>query len=439
MRKVFNVILHILGFPVVIALVVLLNLNIITTQMKNYTFFVFIGVIVTVVMAIIYYICYACITKKPKQKEGKKKKKRKSIFNQTMRLCMVVVFTLTGLWVVCDVALPDFLADATSSTIYYEDLADGWNDRAEVNEDLLNTFIELNVKAGTLPRPNNAEGKKMKEKEAVDYYIGQGINAVIPALEGNEYYNTIGGLFAIQYQSINANGYQTFTHPWIDFATSDRLTIPCLIHLLLDKREIKQDAITLDKFTKVEENEEGKTEVTSVMFVVYDKEKKEITVEHVNWTVLDMLGTDNVIDLGGLDLSAFAVLQPLVTDILGRVARIVADEDILGSGLTVKFDMKEGKVVLTPSNAERGVLGYQEMAWLDSNGLIYALVTLFSLRRVFLVAAVYLVVINLLIGCARGMLKEEKERKKRAEMPLVKKAPEKKNDYSPYFYGRVNG
>ena len=64
---------------------------------------------------------------------------------------MVVVITMTGLWCVCDIALPDLLAEATSSTIYYEDLADGWDDRAEVNEDLLNTFIEMSGKAGTLP------------------------------------------------------------------------------------------------------------------------------------------------------------------------------------------------------------------------------------------------------------------------------------------------
>ena len=70
----------------------------------------------------------------------------------------------------------------------------------------------------------------------------------------------------------------------------------------------------------------------------------------------------------------------------------------------------------------------QEMAWLDSNGLIYALVTLFSLRRVFLIAAAYLVVINLLIGCARGMLKEEKARRKRAEAPLPVKEPVENND-----------
>ena len=146
MKKALCVIFHILGYPLLLAAVLYANWNIMMTQTKNYGVFVFVGVIVAVVMALIYYVCYAAIT-------SKKKKKRKTIFNQTVRLCMVVVITMTGLWCVCDIALPDFLAGATSSTIYYEDLADNWKARAEVNEELLNNFIYLSVKAGTLPTP----------------------------------------------------------------------------------------------------------------------------------------------------------------------------------------------------------------------------------------------------------------------------------------------
>ena len=233
------------------------------TQTKNYGVFVFVGSIVTVVMGLIYYACYAAIT-------SKKRKKKKSIFNQTLRLCMVVVITMTGLWCVCDIALPDLLAEATSSTIYYEDLADGWDDRAEVNEDLLNTFIEMSVKAGTLPKGN------MKTDEAVEYYQSKGLKESIAELGDNEYYKTIGGLLEIQYQSINANGFQTFTHPWVDFATSGRLTIPCLVHLLLDKREPAADKVTNTDFCTVKETADGNKEVTAVLFAEYDKTTKLI-------------------------------------------------------------------------------------------------------------------------------------------------------------------
>ena len=110
MKKALCVIFHILGYPLLLAAVLYFNWNIMMSQVKNYGVFVFVGVIVAVVMALIYYICYAAIT-------SKKKKKRKTIFNQTVRLCMAVVIPMTGLWCLCDIALPDFLADATSSTI----------------------------------------------------------------------------------------------------------------------------------------------------------------------------------------------------------------------------------------------------------------------------------------------------------------------------------
>lgn len=421
MKKVLCVLLHILGYPLLLAAMLYLNWNIIMTQTKNYGVFVFVGVIVAAVMAIIYYVCYAAIT-------SKKKKKRKTIFNQTVRLCMVVVITMTGLWVVCDVALPDMLAGATSSTIYYEDLADGWDDRADVNEALLDKFIELSVKAGTLPHDAS-----MTEAEAVEYYQNKGYNEAVSELSDNEHYGTIGGLFAIQYQSINAKGYQTFTHPWIDCATSDRLTIPCLVHLLLDEREISQKSISNYDYTEYVENPDGTKEVTSVFFAVYDKETSTIKLENVNWTVLDMLGTDNVVDLSGLIggnetiAGMIPLLRGIIDQLLPKIANIAAADELLGSPVEIKFnydkDMGTAEVVLTPMNESRGVLGYQEMAWLDSNGLIYALVTLFSTRRVFLVFAAWGVVINLLIGLTRGMCKEEKEKRRRVN---AVQAPEKR-------------
>jgi hypothetical protein len=411
MKKASVIILHILAYPALLGVVLYFDWNIIVTQTKNYGVYVFVGVIVTALMALIYYICYAAIT-------SKKKKRRKSVFNQTMRLCMVVVFTMTGLWCVCDLALPDFLSDATSSTIYYEDLADDWAERADVNADLLNDFIELSVKAGTLPY----DAKTMSEAQAIEYYQSKGINETIPELQGNEYYTTINGLMAIQYQSINANGYQTFTHPWIDFATGGRLTIPCIVHLLLDKKEIDQEAIKDYDYTKYTENADGTKEVTSVMFVVYDDATKTITLKNVNWTVLDMLGSDNVIDIGDMIPSDYKGVvsfgSVLINNILGIVTDALGGEDILGSKInviaTLGGEEKVYTITLRPSNESRGVLGYQYMAWLDSNGLVYALVTLFSCRKAFLIFAAWGVVINLLIGCARGMCREEKEKRKRA-------------------------
>lgn len=440
-NKILVIILHVLMYPVLVGAVLVLNWKIIMSQTKNYGIFVFVGLIVTLVMTLIYYLCYLAIT-------SKKKARKKSIFNQTVRLCMVVVFTMTGLWAVVDIALPDFLATATSSTIYYEELADGWNDRAQVNEDLLNTFIELSVKAGTLPAPyDEATEEYWDEESTIAYYQKKGYNDVIKELKDNEDYNTIGGLFAIQYQSINANGYQTFTHPWIDFATSDRLTIPCLVHLLLDKREIKQDAITNDKYTKTTEQEDGTVVVDSVFFVVYDKQEKAIILKDVDWTVLDMIGTDTVVDLGGMvkgssfEAIVFSpmgegIVEEINNTLFPIVANTIADDELVGSDITVFIEMdteeKELAVVLRPSNAARGVLGYQEMAWLDSNGLIYAIVTLFSTRKAFLIFAVYGVIINLLIGFARGMGSEEREMRNKVTFNVF--AMQQRRRLSPPVY-----
>lgn len=447
MKKATLIILHILGYPLLLALMLYLNWNIIVNQTKNYGIFALVGVLTTVVFALIYYVCYAAIA-------SKKRKKRKSIFNQTVRLCMVVAITMAGLWIVADNALPDMLADATSGTVFYEDLADGWEDRAEVNDQLLRKFIEMNVRAGTLPY----DGEKLTESEAIEYYQSKGYSKTLTELSNNEHikklaedgrgYASIGDLVAMQFQSIDAKGYSSFTHPWVNLATSDRLTIPCMIHLLFDKREIAQDKIkpANRRFAECVETDEG-IEVTSVFFAVCDKKTNTIAAKDVDWTILDMLGSDMsfpIDDVTELLPPSFSIVGGMISSndlgkmilnkVLAKVASILADKDILGGDINAVVEtgpmVKENsvKITLRPTTAlvendeylrtkdcvvMRGALGYQEMAWLDSNGLLYAVVTLFSARRAFLAFAGWGVLINLLIGVARGMIGEEKAREKK--------------------------
>lgn len=466
MKKFLQVLFHVLMYPLLLAAVLYFNWNIFFKQAKNYGVFVFVGVIMAALMAIIYYICYAAIT-------SKKKKKKKTIFNQTVRLCMVVAITCGGLWCVCDVALPNFLKTATSSTVYYEDLAETWDDRAEVQEDLLNTFIELSVKAGTLPKGD------MKEEDAIAYYQSNSINDKLSIISNaTDKYGSVAGLFAIQFQSIDAKGYSAFTQPWISFATSDRLTIPCLIHLLLDEKTIPQDKITdydMTQYKEVtDENGNKKKEVSSVFFAVYDKKTNTITLKDLDWTVLDMLGTDTVIDLSDMlkgDEGMAATVKDLISSKLGAemaaglvdtvldsLIRIVGKDAILGSDLEVILEMpakaagkdinvaddphiiadleaNQMKIILRPANAQRGVLGYQEMAWLNSNGLLYAIVTLFSTRKIFLIFAAWGVLLNILIGAARGMIGEEKIKRQKFLTASPKKDP--KEDIPAPYYGTL--
>lgn len=436
MRKALIVILHILGYPVLLGLMLWFNWDILMSQTKNYGIFVFVGIIVTAVMAIVYYIVYGIVTRK-------RKKNKKSIFNQTRKIALAVVISLCGLWIICDVALPNFLADKTSNTVYYEDLADNWQDRAEVNENLLNDFIALSVKAGTLPY----DSESMTEEEAIEYYQGLSINQQVDELS-NEKYGTIAELFAIQFQSIDAAGYTAFHKPWIDFATSDRLTIPCIVHLLLDNKELTQENVTKSEYA---EYDEATGKYTSVWFATYDNTSKKIVIEvdGVTWTVLDMLGenTDIALDLSTMVPTEFqgiiktlgpnlvkTVLNPLLEQLTG----VLADKDILNAKINVvaSLDGLNANISLVPMNEKRGVLGYQQMAWLNSNGLLYAIVTLFSCRQIFLIFAAWEVLITFLIGLARGMGKEEKERRLKLQNPPIRSV-ESSDEYD-IVYDKMN-
>lgn len=382
MKKFLQVLFHILGFPALIALVVLINLPIIKGGI-SYGIFVFVGVILVAVMAIVYYITFICMVKS----------KKKSIAKQTLTLVLVVFFCLCGFWCVVDVALPNFLADATSSTIYYEDLVDNFEARAIVNQNLLNEYIKRNYNNGNLPDTNRG-GKTLAE------YQSEGMKN--PNVEK---------LLAIHFASIDKDGYASFVEPWIGMANDSRLTIPTLIHLLTDERELEH-----------------------VDYALYDKETNELLTDPVLWNVLDMMGTSMDIAMS-IDIGAATPLLPSIVDLIsGSVATVV--EEVLGSPIYISYDGTN--ITLTPSNEGRGVLDYQSMAWLNSNGLIYAIVSLMSIRNIFLIFAGWIILLNFMIGMLRGMGKEERQSKAKAN-----NAPRNTNQFVrraggyPYSYVEV--
>lgn len=428
MKKVLRVLFHLLAYPVLIGLIVWADIDIIKEQYKNYSYFTLIGIALPVVMMILFYVVYLIVTRK---------NSKKTKLCQTVIICMIPIFTLGGLWVACDRYLPDVISDATSSTIYYEDLAEeSWKERADVNAELLNEFIKMSVMAEILPAPVG-----MDEDQAVKYYQSLSVNEQIPELKDNKYYHTINELIAIQYQSINANGYASFNDPWIGFATGSRMTIPCLLHLLLDKRTVDPDDIdNLDSPTVTyHKDEDGNVVIDEVMLAVYDREEEEIMLKPLSWTVLDMLGENQEFSLGaGLKDTEIAVgdgkikvgpiltlFQDAVDSVFIELPEIIADENILGSEIYVSLDFDTGDLALIPSNTEAGIvlsrstknlhgraaLDYMKMAWLNSNGLIYAIVMLLSIRTWFLYGAAWIALMMLLDGCMRGMCADEKERK----------------------------
>ena len=382
MKKFLLVLFHILTFPALIALVLLVDWNMIVDEFNNYGIYVLVGLIVAVVMTIIYYIAFICNVKS----------KKKSVTRQTISLILVVFFTLTGLWVVLDFALPDFLADATSKTLYYEDLVDNYEARMVVNKALLDEYITRNFNNGNLPDEKHGG-------YTLDEYLSQGLK--------NEKINL---MLTVHFASIDTNGYQTFLNPWIGMANDDRLTIPTLIHLLTDEREWDPE--------------------------IYDQDAEELLKElEVNdkfkWNILDMMGTDMEVALE-LDDGMSALVEMAVPAVSDDVAIIT--EGLLDSPIYLSYNGKA--IVLTPSNESRGVLDYMSMAWLNSNGLLYAVVALMSLRNIFLAMGAWIIVANFIMGVIRGMGKEEKEERNPSVKAVKKEAPAYTAVYGPvYPYG----
>lgn len=384
MKKALQVILHILGYPAFLAIVILVNIPIIKGGI-SYGVMVFVGIIVAAVMALIYYIAFACVVKS----------KKKSKLKQTITLCLVVFFTLCAFWVVIDFALPDFFADATSNTVYYEDLVDNYQARADVHVALKDEYIRRAYNAHNLPHEDEDGGYTLEE------YQEQGMR--------NE---NVQKLLTIQFASIDSDGYASFVDPWIGMANDNRLTIPTLIHLMTDDR------------TKNMEN---------VDFALYDEALEEVKNDPVKWNVLDMMGSSMDMDL---DLGEYGFIISLVGP---DVAEIIGDEDILGSPIYISY--KDAKLTLTPSNETRGVLDYMSMAWLNNNGLLYAIVTLMTVRNISFIFAAWIIVLNFMIGLLRGMSKDKTPllKGKKGEQPQQER--ERGNQsygMVPYKYGYVS-
>ena len=497
--KIAQIALHVLGWPLLLALVFVFNRKVIAGG-SMYGIAVFVCAIVTAAMALVYYLTYFLV----------RTKKKRSIRNQHIIIAIVAVCVLSGFWMLLDAAIPGPLETATSSTLRWEDLSDNWGARAEVQEGLLRDYVTINFGLGRLTSPNG---------ETLDDYIKQGPN-------GNE---ELHALLDADFHSIDSDGYASYVGPSIDYAQSDRMTIPVLLHLFLDDRsdvqgansayakENKLDALripvpyynvynegetepaaedvriyhgydqgeatflvtdqdlnVLDTFnTKqlaVISIANGKwTLVTKV--IDYDNTATETVTQYgskqeavgaavsqgfttyfvggyrqatVNWHVLDMMGTAmemspfskqlletkiadamSGIAAEGMVANALNGLQTtlaekdvecvadifqldLVPDAMALVADMVAEDEVLGSPLYISFDSESGTLALTPSNSHRGTLGYMETAWLQNQGLLYIIVSLFSLRTLFYIYGPIMAIISILLGAIREQLAKSK-------------------------------
>lgn len=222
--KIFEIILHVLGFPLLLLVVTIVSMVSLHGG-AGYGLPIFVGMILTIVLAGVYYLAYFILTRKEKKRREKLKSKieaceRKGLSRPSdpgirtgIVLAIIAVCTLAGLWGAVDNLLPNAIAGATSNTVYWEDLSDNWEARGEVHEELLETFITRSFYAGNL------------KSKSLNDYLKEGItNKEVKELINKEF------------ASIDKNGYATFTGPSIDLAQKNRMTIPALVHLLLDNR-----------------------------------------------------------------------------------------------------------------------------------------------------------------------------------------------------------
>ena len=151
------------------------------------------------------------------------------------------------------------------------------------------------------------------------------------------------------------------------------------------------------------------------------------------WSILDMDGKnmdvaalgDVVVNLGsllgGLDLGAAGpiiegILPPQTLDSLfqqlnGILATVELGEisplvDTLLQAVTDVIMAATGGAGLSPTNVEVGMFGYQYMTWMESNNLLFAVMSVMSLREwLYIFGAV-----SVLLAFAAGMCREIKKR-----------------------------
>lgn len=429
MKPFFKVLLYLLGFPLMVAAVAIVSLPIFEAG-KTYGIWVFAGLAFTAIIGLIY-VAVGLITWNASRKAKTLAKIRKA----TAALVICAVILTTGLWFAIDMLLPDILDDATSGTITYEDIREDYVAAGEYHGMLLDKFIEMNV------------ANKNLTKMSLDAYKAEGYrNQEVKDLIHNNY------------KSINEDGFKTFVGPWLDLANDDRMTVPTIVHLIINDRQ--------------ESTEDPAIEDVIFVYKGEGREEADKVASPIKWTILDMqegsleFGFDAISMLSGMDdedmlntLAGFltdptsvAILEGALAPIIEAVNNAITDEALAGSVISINVDLVPDSeagltvhdgglidITITPANESRGVWDYMHMAWLDSNKLLFAVISLFPARRIMLFFGGLTVILSLIIGAIRekqykgNLLPDPAPQKTQA--PLLVRANDKAaRDYSsPYM------
>ena len=231
---------------------------------------------------------------------------------------------------------------------------------------------------------------------------------------------------------MDQDGYKTFDDCLLPYANSSRQTIPVLVSLILSPRDTRTDE-----------------EVGIVhKFKYFDEVTGEWVEKPVTWSILDIDGKPlsikieqsalDGLDLGGIDigeiLKGSVPFDNFTYDELFNIGIIntLADKNVANTELAayLVFDYKVNpdfnaeqkydstnnpyyvgdgfSLVVRPMNVDRGVLGYQDMTWLQSNHLLFAVISLYSVRTVYFIVGAIAMVMIYIIGVLRQKLSEMK-------------------------------
>ncbi len=399
MKKFLKVLLYLIGFPALIGILIWKSLNV-WEQGATYSFWPYVGLILAGVFFIIYTIVFIVTGHNSKKNAGNRKKVTRSVAT-----LVVFAFVLTGgLWLIIDIPnlLPNILDNATSNTVTFDKLREDYDDHAVTHGNLLTKFIEWNIDNGNL------------DPDYKDYWYEQGYNA--PEVQE---------LIAQNFQSIDTNGYKTFKGPWLNIANDGRMTIQTLVHLIINQRDYDDEVMfhlegdLIPNPVRTDKNPDQYQDLK-------DRDEDEVEVSF-RWSILDMAGGTMDVDLSGLlgdgtvsglltNETIISILEPLVSDILTTVDEAIADPALADNEIYICLDMRDGnfKIALTSAVQQRGMWDYQSSAWLNSNNLLFAIISIFPARQVLYVWGGIVIFSAVAVGAIRlsefgGKKKEEKD------------------------------
>lgn len=415
MKKFLKVLLYLIGFPALIGILIWKSLNV-WEQGATYSFWPYVGLILAGVFFIIFTIVFIVTGHNSKKNAGDRKKVTRSVAT-----LVVFAFVLTGgLWLIIDIPnlLPNILDNATSNTVTFDKLREDYDDHAVTHGNLLTKFIEWNIDNGNL------------DPDLEDYWYEQGYNA--PEVQE---------LIAQNFQSIDTNGYKTFKGPWLNIANDGRMTIQTLVHLIINQRDYDDEVmfhLEGDLIPNPLRTDKNPDQYQDLEY--RDEDEVEVSFR---WSILDMAGGTMDVDLSGLledgkvkDILTneiiISMLEPFVADILTTVDEAIADPALADNEIYICLDMRDGnfKIALTSAVQQRGMWDYQSSAWLNSNNLLFAIISIFPARQVLYVWGGMVIFSAVAVGAIR-LSEYGGKKKKEDDEEVVPQKGASRNDRNP--------